>query len=101
MTYLCFDICSAPVMSIRNANGEHVYCCFDKCTEIGHTYIQPIQASRGPTTRHAFKTIDNRQVSVIIKTTNMLISTQKNAHEEIIIVYIVHIRLDNVYITVV
>ena len=66
-------------MSIRNANGEHAYCCFDKCIEIGHTYIQPIQASRGPTTRHAFKTIDNRQVSVIIKTTNMLISTQKNA----------------------
>ena len=66
-------------MSIRNANGDHAYCCFDKCTEIGHTYIQPIQASRGPTTRHAFKTIDNRQVSVIIQTTKMLISTQKNA----------------------
>ena len=70
-------------MYIRNANGEHAYCCFDKCTDIGHTYIQPIQASGGPTTRHAFKTIDNRQVSAIIKTTiNMLISTQKNAHED-------------------
>ena len=36
---------SAPVMSIRNANGEHAYCCFDKCTEIGHTYIHTADSS--------------------------------------------------------
>ena len=47
-------------MSIRNANSDQAYFYFDKYTHIGHTYIQPIQASQGPTTRHAFKkmTID-------------------------------------------
>ena len=55
-------ICSTPAMFIRNANGEHEYYCSDKCTKIGHSYIKPIQVSRGHTTRHAFKKNDIKQV---------------------------------------